>query len=418
MNTISQDFQVYFERVLKKVGVLSRMQIEALLLVMMELVIDPRFSIKRVAEKSGGKFTRKFLTQTVKHYGRHQGRVRELLLQDILSELPRNKRLVLSVDDTLVKKSGKTIYGANRWYDHCLKTVYTAFCIVDLALVVGGKAVFVMPWLVVKQGTARKTGKTGKTRKNQEQGIKSRLALQLLDQIVPVLQEAGWQRERIFAVMDSWFSSRHVLSWLRGKGYNFRTDGKKNYQVQIPDKDRIKSRGKKKRGRPCKRFVKYVSIEVYFGDPLSWNYFTCPFTGKTVRHKEATITLKAGGRVRIYAYLREGCKNPRYILTNAVYKHPPSTVTVYRDYYHRWPIEEAHRDLKQQFGLGSFKNRAGEQVNAFIQFIYTGYSVFCWMRFRQLQLNSRWITAPAFQDRINALNNFHPPVNQLAAALS
>ncbi|MHA1168605.1 MAG: hypothetical protein ACTSRU_12330, partial [Candidatus Hodarchaeales archaeon] len=99
---MNQDFQVYFESVLKKVGVFSRMKIEALLLVLMELVIDPRFSIKRTAEKSGGKFTRKFLTQTVKHYGRYQEKVRELLLVDILSRLPRNKRLVLSVDDTLV----------------------------------------------------------------------------------------------------------------------------------------------------------------------------------------------------------------------------------------------------------------------------------------------------------------------------
>ncbi|MHA1168345.1 MAG: hypothetical protein ACTSRU_11025 [Candidatus Hodarchaeales archaeon] len=80
------------------------MQIEAVLLVLMELVIDPRFSIKRIAEKSDGKFTRKFLTQTVKHHGRYQEKVRELLLVDILSELPRDKRLVLSVDDTLVKK--------------------------------------------------------------------------------------------------------------------------------------------------------------------------------------------------------------------------------------------------------------------------------------------------------------------------
>ncbi|MHA1450280.1 MAG: hypothetical protein ACTSP4_12755, partial [Candidatus Hodarchaeales archaeon] len=92
--------------------------------------------------------------------------------------------------------------------------------------------------------------------------------------------------------------------------------------------------------------------------------------------------------------------------------------TVYRDYYHRWPIEEAHRDLKQQFGLGSFKNRASEQALAFIRFIYTGYSMFCWARFRQLQRNSCWTTAPAFQDGINASRYSHPPDNQLAAVLA
>ncbi len=396
----------------------SSAQIEMILLVVKELVGDPRFSVKRVAKKSNGKFTRKDITQTIKHYGRYQQEVREALVLETVKGLHRNKRLILSVDDTLVKKRGKTIHGTSRWYDHCLKTSYTAFCIVDLALIAGGKVILVLPWLVVKEETAADKTINKKTRKNQEQNIKSRLALQLLERIIPVLIGAKWRPKRIQITMDSWFSSKPVLDRMRKRSWNYRIDGKKNYQVQEVDHDRVNSRGKPKRGPPYKHFVKYVPLEQRFGDPSSWHSFTCPFTGRTVRYKARTVTLKTGGRVRVYAYQREGCKNPRYILTNAIYKHPPSEEIIYRDYYHRWPIEEAHRDLKQQFGLGSFQQRKEELVDAFIQLVYTGYSVFCWTRFRHQLETTQWVTTPAFQDEIRGFINFNPSGNPLVTATS
>lgn len=128
--------------------------------------------------------------------------------------------------------------------------------------------------------------------------------------------------------------------------------------------------------------------------------FYDPKTKKRVEWKRAVVTLEAGGRVRVYSFLREGCKEPKFILTPAIQSKVSTPENVYRDYSFRWPIEECHRDLKQQFGLRKLRNRREEAVLGFIGLVYAYYSMFLLSRQKILKTPSKRVTAPQYQDEM------------------
>jgi len=142
-----------------------------------------------------------------------------------------------------------------------------------------------------------------------------------------------------------------------------KTTGKKKARKATTDKKRP-------------RLVKYCRLDKYLGDPLKWKHFTDPVTGEKVYRKKALVTLKTAGRTLVYAFKRESCKKTKFIMTNPALNNKPDHRNIYQDYRIRWRIEEAHRDLKQQFGLGKCRNRDAWAVNGFIGLIYFAYSLF------------------------------------------
>ena len=400
MTPINDEFHETFFSLFKKVGVLSDDQIKILSAIVDTLVVDRRFSIAKVIERVDHPITENEIGEALNAYHNCQVFLVEAIFCFYLSPLRKNLRLVLSIDDHLVKKRGKKTAGAERWYDHVTQQSGQAFCLVDLVLVVHGKIVLALPWLIYHKEPPTKQSKKKQSQETKEQDLKALAALQLIDWLVPLLCDLGWRRNRIQLVMDRWYCSAFVRRELNKRNINFRIAGKKNLLVQVPDWKRINTRGKPKRGPKYKHFRKYIRLDKYFHEDLKWQIFTCPFTGKLVWYHIAIVTLKVGGKARIYAFFREGCSEVLHIFTPAKYKTKPGAQLIYQDYYHRWPIEEAHRDLKQQFGLGSFTQRREPLVSAFISLIYLAYSIFCWSRYQQWQNTHEWLTSPAFQDTL------------------
>ena len=114
----------------------------------------------------------------------------------------------------------------------------------------------------------------------------------------------------------------------------------------------------------------------------------------------AIVTLKLGGRVRVFRFWREGCQEPQFLLTPATYTSQPAPKTVYREYSWRWRIEEAHRDLKQQFGLGKCRNRADAVVLGFVGLVYSWYTLFLLTRQNGELAPLERVTAPQYQDEV------------------
>ncbi len=389
-----------FERILKKVAAFTEAEVEALCLVMGIAGGDPRFSLVRASHAKSGMLPRKKLATLLIKYASVQDHVAEELCRHVVMTVGRRPRYVVSVDDQLVPKRGLKMYGVRKWFDHVTRRTIHALCIVDLVIVVHGQRLLAVPYLLTRTTHHESTTPTTAASHALQQDAKSVAALGLISKVVTWLTTEGLRRNRISVVEDSWYSNRTVIATLRQNKVSFRVDAKKNYQVPVPDFGRIKTTHHRKRGRRPTRFVKYVQLEEYFQSVSTGGSFEDSQAGVTVRYKVATVTLKTTGRVRVHAFWRNNATNAKYILTPAVRQHPPTAETVYEDYRGRWPVEEAHRDVKQHFGLGKCRNRRARVIWGFIGLVHAWYSIFLIVRWRWATRGEGWYTAPQFHDTI------------------
>jgi hypothetical protein len=144
--------------------------------------------------------------------------------------------------------------------------------------------------------------------------------------------------------------------------------------------------------------VRYVPLKQFMVDSTSWNFFTDSVTGERVFYRRATLTLKTAGRVNCYAFHRESLAKPKFILTRAFRVKSVTHQLVYREYQSRWRIEEAHRDLKQQFGHPKCQAHRAWVVSGFIALVYFGYCVWKTNRWSQPHTELEPLKCPSWAD--------------------
>ena len=400
MPSISQKLQERFVELLKKVEIFTATEIDALCFLATVLSVDPRFSLIRVARASRARFSRKMLARVLRKYSSVQDCILDALCRQGVFLAGRRYRFFITVDDQLVKKRGKKIFGTRRWYDHTSKTSSRALCLVEVGLVVKGEALFVLPYLVRTSSVPRPASSPPRGRATREQDAKTMAAMALITQIVTWLEAEGVARFKMGVLADAWYSNQTFLAFVRGMKLLFRVAGKKNYHAELPDMKRVGRRKQGGRGRRPARFVKTRRLDLHFETVTAHGSFLDPATGKRVAWKLAIVTLKQGGRVRVFSFWREGCKEPQFLLTPATYHTQPDPKTVYVEYSWRWRIEEAHRDLKQQFGLGKCRNRTDAVVLGFVGLVYSWYTLFLLTRQNGHLAPPERVTAPQYQDEV------------------
>jgi hypothetical protein len=400
MKAICQKLRALFVEELKKVGIFTEKEIDALCFIVTVLSVDPRFSLRRTARASQGRFGRKMLARVLQKYMSVQEPLLEALGRQGVNLVGRRFRFFLAVDDQLVKKRGKKIFGSRQWHDHVTHTSGRALCLVEVALVVQGEALFVLPYLVRTSSVPRPASSPGRVPASREQDAKTAAAMVVIRQLVAWLEAEGVHRPKLGVLADAWYANGTFLAFLREMGLLFRVAGKKNYQVEFPDMKRVARRKNGGRGRKPKRFVQSRRVDVHFETVTAGGSFRDPASGKRVAWNTAVVTLKQGGRVRVFRFWREGGKEPQFILTPAAYRTHPDPKTVYREYAWRWRCEEAHRDLKQQFGLKKCRNRAERVVLGFISLVYSWYSLFLLTRQNGQLSPPERLTAPQYQDAV------------------
>lgn len=394
MTNTNQTFQENLLTILKKSTYFTEREIEALTTIQENLIGNPSFSLKKVAELESNDFGRQFLADCLKKYAYVQTEVAHLAFIKMVPSIPNRGKILLVLDDSLAIKSGKKISCAYRWYDHSTGKTVTAFCIVNVAIVVNDQLLFTIPWILRKRSKASKKGCS----RQIEQDEKTRVAIEMVDTFVQWFKEAGISIERLVVEADAWYGNQTMQKNLKGKHLFYEIDGKKNYLVQEPDPEALKSRGKKRRGRKRKKYVKYRRLDQYLGNPLEWPYFRDKTTGERVHHKKRTLTLKSAGRVTIYAFKRETLAHPKFLMTPIRKWHPPTKETVYYQYKLRWRIEESHRDLKQQFGLTKCRSRDAWVIHGFTGLVYLSYSLWKFISFKSYQTTGTSLKSPSWSE--------------------
>jgi len=397
MITTRQAFQATLRTQLLNSSAFHQHEINALVTILTAVIGSPTFSLNKVAKRAKPGFSRNFLAKCLMKYAYVQRALANQWLTEVISKLPKQTTVLVALDDTLVKKCGKHIQGAYAWFDHTCGRVRTSLCLVNVSLVVNDKLIFVLPWLLRKPNlTQLKGGKTPK-----EQDAKTLAAIEMIQTIFSWLERGGIPETQIVVVADAWYANQTMQNFIKQTAADFRLDARSNLSVQCPDHKAIQSRKKKRRGRKRRKFVRYVPLKQFMGDSSGWFYFTDSATGGRVFYRKATLTLKTAGRVTVYAFHRESSAKPKYILTRAFRGKLPTPRRVYRQYQARWRIEEAHRDLKQQFGLPKCQARQAWVVSGFIGLVYFGYSLWKLKEWLQCQAELDLLKCPSWADEFH-----------------
>lgn len=257
---------------------------------------------------------------------------------------------------------------------------------------VDGQLQFIIPWILPKQ--VKRSCRRGSAKK--EQDTKTLAAIEMIQIIIHWFREIGVPDKHLVIIADAWYGNKTMQTFIKQTGCDFRVDCRKNYSVQIPNHRAIKARGLHRLGRKRTKFITYKPLEQYMGNSSFWDYFTDPKTQERVYYKISTVTLKAAGRVTIYAFKCVNLTSPKFIMVRAFRQSRPTPLTVYFQYKLRWRIEEAHRDLKQQFGLRKCQARDGWVVQGFIGLVYLGYSLWKHLSFKTFQLTTISFKCPSW----------------------
>lgn len=370
MTAQTHSFKELLQELINKSSFFTPKETDALVSIVSHLIGSPSFSLKKVAKNSNGKFCRNFLAKTLKKYAYVQHKLIKLVVAEFSSLINKHDKIFLLLDDTLISKHGTRIFGAFKWYDHSQNRTIQSICIMNLAFAIKDQLVFIMPWMILET----KKWSYSKRKRKLEQDSKTTAAIQMITLTMSWFQELNIRKKRIIILADSWFSNKNMVSFIKESKLKYRLDLRKNLRVQLPDHEAIKKKNEHRRGRKRSKFVKYKSLVEYFGKTENWSYFTDSSTEKQIYYKTSVVTLKTLGRVRVYAYYQESHQFPKFIAVPAQLLSKPSPKTVHKEYATRWRIEEAHRDLKQQFGLTKSQNRDGWVVSGFIGLVCLAYS--------------------------------------------
>jgi len=358
--------------ILKKSSHFTGRQIDAFWHIIRCLIGSSSFSLKKVIKRIKKKFSRNFLALVLKKFAYVQERVIKLLIEKITNNISLRDKISFILDDTLVKKRGKKIFGSLLWYDHSSGHVTQSMCLVNVGVAVNSELVMVIPFLLRREQLEKSKSQS----RNKSQDPKTIAGMELISQCTSYLEEFNVSKKQVLILVDSWFCTKAFKEFLIELELNFRMDSRYNLNVQQPDNKAINERHLIKRGRKRKKWTKYRHLRDYFESVKQSFSFKEKKHGDSIKAKRANLTLKTHGRVLVYAFYSNKYDNPKFIMTRCQTKDPPAPKTIYNEYLLRWEIETAHRELKQQFGLGKSQNRDPWVVMGFIGLVNFSYSLF------------------------------------------
>jgi len=397
MKTTTASFRDTFFGCLEKSSRLTKRERKALWALLSTLIGSSTFSLTETSRVYGKQIGRNFLAQTLKKYSFVQRTVIQTLIKDVLGSIGNRKKLYLIIDDTLLKKSGDKIFGSLKWYNHSSGRLTRAICLVNLGLVVEGKLLLVIPWVL--SSTTKPTKPI--FNKTKQQDLKLEAAICMVKSFVTLMDTLGVIRQRIIIEADSWYSAHDFRSALQALGLDYRIDGKSSFTVRQIDHEAISLAKTQTRGRRRSIFVKYVKIKQFLGKVCGWRYFSDPVKNRRVYYNKALVDLKTGGKALAYAYKREEFETTKFILVNPRTQFVPDPRTIYRDYLYRWSIEVCHREIKQQFNIEKCQSRDMWVVKGFITFVTFGYSIWSWNRYIESQLAMGSMACPSWSKQFH-----------------
>jgi hypothetical protein len=285
--------------------------------------------------------------------------VKQYLLKDSLFTPSADTTRCLIFDDTDLSKTGKTMEGVSKIYNHVSKTYYLGFKLlvagywngsvfipIDFSLHRESKTSKLKYGLTAKQRKAQK--KTPRCSKTVAAKRFSELNKKKTDLVVQMFSRAVKRKIPVdYILTDSWFTSVGLLKKLRSICSSTHIIGMYKYNSKIEVKSKVKtiSQLKKQKTKPkrCRKFKYYYHHYITEIDGL----------------KVAVFISKRGQNGKWHAL----------ITTDTTLKF----VKAIEVYSIRWSIEVFFKEAKQLFGLGKCQSTNFDVQVAQITIIMTQY---------------------------------------------
>jgi hypothetical protein len=259
----------------------------------------------------------------------------------IRENLPERNGGILSLDDTLIEKTGKTMDGVGYLYDPSQKRKVLCHDIVSTfyRTSTGQLPLYFEPY--VKKEIAETTGMWFRTK---------------IQIAVDLLRRSLTQVSPLAVVFDEWYMCHELLEFLSSRRLTWISQAKNNRCIQIDDAWVGLTRYAKT--LPHKMFRR-INAELE-EKRYKWIY-------------EITVMMKNVGRVKLVVLKRrKNSKKRTYFVSNNV---DLSGLKILEYYKKRWAIEVFHRDCKQHLGLGEYQVRKLDAVVIHLHLVFFAYTL-------------------------------------------
>lgn len=286
--------------------------------------------------------------------------VKQYLVKDESFTIPKDDTKCMIFDDTDLSKSGKTIEGISKIYNHVSKNYYFGFKL----LVAGywnGSVFIPVDFSLHRECKKSKYGLTKKQRKAQKKTPRSdktpaakrykELNKKKTDLLVQMFSRVVKRKIEVdYILMDSWFTGVGLLKKLRSICASTHIIGMYKYNSKIEVKGKVKSlkqlKNQKNKPKRCRKFNYY------------YHHYITEIDG-----------------LKISVFISKRGKNGRWhtIITTDT---KMSFVKVIEVYSIRWTIEVFFKEAKQLFGLGkcqstNFDVQVAQITITMIQYLLT-----------------------------------------------
>lgn len=306
------------------------------------------------------------------------------LLELILPFAPRGP-LVVAVDDTLARKTGKRIWGANMhhdplaWLPNALAFGHNwvvLAVIVRVPLVERYVAVPVL-WRLYRSRKAR-SGKTGRGKRERKcTGATSarthRTRPELAVELLQVLRNALGNGRHVRVVGDSAYGGKSVTRRLPAN-----TVCVSRLPMNAALYDVAPRRSPGQNGRPRKKGARLKSPEQMAADTTRWRKTIVKLYGRkvAVRYKDCiALWYNSTGNAPLRIVVVRDPKGRRR--DEAFFSTDPEmrVETILKTYAQRWSLEVAFRDAKQQLGFERSQARTQKAVERTGPFAFVAYAI-------------------------------------------
>jgi len=293
--------------------------------------------------------------------------------------------LVAVVDDTLARKTGKRIWGANMHHDP-LAWLPNALAFghnwVVLAIVVHvprvQRAVAVPVFWRLYRSRKTRTGKTGRgTRECKTAGATTakdhRTRPELAVELLYVLRKTLGDGRIVHLVGDSTYGGKSITRHVPAQTVCISRLPMTAALYDLPP-----TRRPGQNGRPRKKGARLKSPKAMAGDSAGWRKTTVGLYGKavSVRYKtRIALWYNSAGNAPLRIVVVRDPKGRRK--DDAFYSTEPdmSVHVILQTYAKRWSLEVAFRDAKQQLGFERSQARTPKAVQRTGPFAFVTYTV-------------------------------------------
>ncbi len=233
---------------------------------------------------------------------------------------------VVVLDDYVIKKYGREIYGTDWHYDHSKGRMVFGWQITDCVL--SGKGIYPLLSTVYLKKKSRWV--------KQKRGFKSKIEIQM--EHLTKLVDMGLCFSCV--VMDVWYFCKTLTNHIEGLG--------KDWVAQAKSNRKVKTRGR------------WVSLKEFAEKMINHVDFKAIQLGEeTYLMKAFTIWMKGIGKVRLLISLNQH-GNFKFYVSNRLDWNETAIATRYS---RRWDIEVWHRESKVSYGLKDCQLRCDEGVS-------------------------------------------------------